>query len=199
MTFSVGASGPAPLRYQWQRNRTNIAGATSQTYTIASVAQTDNNAQFRAIVSNDFGSTTSNEALLTVSTNRAPTAAITAPATGALYTAGSALTYSGTGTDPEDGTLPASAFTWQIDFHHDTHSHPFLAATSGAQSGTVTIPTTGETSANVWYRVYLTVRDAAGLTHRSSATSFRARSRSRWRPTRPGCSFGSTANRSRHP
>ena len=29
----------------------------------------------------------------------------------------------------------------------------------------MTIPTTGETSANVWYRVYLTVRDAAGLTH----------------------------------
>ena len=86
VTFSVGASGPAPLRYQWQRNRTNIAGATSQSYTIASVAQADNNAQFRAIVSNDFGSTTSNEALLTVSANRAPTAAITAPATGALYT-----------------------------------------------------------------------------------------------------------------
>src|SRR5947208_655295 len=27
-----------------------------------------------------------------------------------------------------------------------------------------TIPTTGETSANVWYRIYLTVRDTGGLT-----------------------------------
>ena len=29
--------GPAPLRYQWQRNGANIAGATAQDYTIASV------------------------------------------------------------------------------------------------------------------------------------------------------------------
>jgi len=165
VTFSVEASGPAPIRYQWQRNRTNIAGATGQSYTIAAVAQTDNGAQFRAVVSNDNGSATTNEALLTVSANRAPTAVITAPAAGALYTAGASMAYAGTGTDPEDGTLPASAFTWQIDFHHDTHSHPFLAATTGARSGAVTIPTTGETSANVWYRIYLTVRDAAGLTH----------------------------------
>src|SRR4029453_18618114 len=69
------------------------------------------------------------------------------------------------GSDPEDGTLPASAFTWRVDFHHDTHTHPFMAATTGAQSGTFTIPTTGETSANVWYRIYLTVRDSAGATH----------------------------------
>ena len=64
--------------------------------------------------------------------------------------------------------LPASAFTWQVDFHHDTHSHPHMAATSGAQSGSFTIPTTGETSANVWYRIYLTVRDSAGMTHTST-------------------------------
>jgi hypothetical protein len=31
-------------------------------------------------------------------------------------------------------------------------------------SGTFTIPTTGETAANVWYRIYLTVRDSAGAT-----------------------------------
>ena len=35
-------------------------------------------------------------------------------------------------TDPEDGTLPASAFTWRVDFHHDTHTHPFIAPTRAA-------------------------------------------------------------------
>ncbi len=33
----------------------------------------------------------------------------------------------GTASDPEDGTLPASAFTWRVDFHHDTSlasAHP---------------------------------------------------------------------------
>lgn len=52
-----------------------------------------------------------------------------------------------------------------MDFHHDTHSHPFIAATTGSRTGSFTIPTTGETSANVWYRILLTVRDSGGLTH----------------------------------
>ncbi len=40
-----------------------------------------------------------------------------------------------------------------------------MPATSGVTSGTFTIPRTGETSANVWYRIYLTVRDSQGTTH----------------------------------
>jgi glucose/arabinose dehydrogenase len=167
-TFSVGASGAAPLRYQWQRNGAAISGATGPTYTLTAAAG-DNGARFRVVVSNDFGSVTSSEAVLTVSSNQAPTAAITQPAAGATYTGGALISYAGTGTDPEDGTLAASAFTWQVDFHHDTHSHPFIAATSGSRSGSFTVPRTGETSANVWYRIYLTVRDSAGLTH----TTFR--------------------------
>ena len=55
------------------------------------------------------------------------------------------INYAGTATDPEDGTLPASAFTWRVDFHHDAHSHPFIPATTGVTSGSFTIPTTGET------------------------------------------------------
>ena len=47
-TFSVRASGPAPLRYQWQRNGANIPGATAQDYTLASAAASDNGARFRA-------------------------------------------------------------------------------------------------------------------------------------------------------
>src|SRR6185436_16213054 len=112
---------------------------------------------------------TSAEAVLTVTTNQAPTATIVQPAAGTLYSGGTVISYSGTGSDPEQGSLPASAFTWQVDFHHDTHTHPFIAPTSGATSGSFTIPTTGETAANVWYRIYLTVRDSGGLTH----TTFR--------------------------
>ena len=166
-TFSVRASGPAPLRYQWRRDGADIPGATAQDYTIASVSASDNGARFRALVTNDFGNVLSNEAVLTVSANQAPTGTITQPAAGTTYSGGMVITYAGTGTDPEDGTLPASAFTWQVDFHHDTHVHPFIQATTGAKSGSFTIPTSGETSANVWYRLYLTVRDSAGLTHTS--------------------------------
>ena len=166
-TFSVRASGQGTLRYQWQRNGVNISGATAQDYTIAAATAADNGARFRAIVSSDFGSVMSNEAVLTVTGNQAPTGTISTPAVGATYSGGMVINYSGTGTDPEDGTLPPSAFTWQVDFHHDTHTHPFIAPTSGSTSGSFTIPTTGETAANVWYRIYLTVRDAGGLTHTS--------------------------------
>jgi glucose/arabinose dehydrogenase len=165
--FSVTASGTAPLTYQWQRNGVNISGANSPTYTLTT-AGADNGAMFRAVVSNSAGSATSNAATLTVLANATPTGTITAPANGANYRGGQTFTFSGTGTDPEDGTLPASAFTWQVDFHHDDHTHPFLAPTSGITSGSFTIANRGETSANVFYRVILTVRDSAGLEHTSS-------------------------------
>jgi glucose/arabinose dehydrogenase len=165
VTFSVTASGPPPLRYQWQRDGVDIPGATSQSYTIASVTQSDNGARFRARVTNDFGNVISNEAVLTVTGNQPPTGTISQPANGTLYSGGQVFNYSGTATDPEDGTLPGSAFTWRVDFHHDTHMHPFMPETSGASSGSFTIPTTGHTETNVWYRIYMTVRDAGGLTH----------------------------------
>jgi glucose/arabinose dehydrogenase len=166
VTFSVRATGPSPLRYQWQRNGVNVPGATAQDYTFVA-ASSDNGVRFRAIVSNDNGSVMSNEAVLTVTASQPPVGTITQPPAGTLYSGGSVVNYSGTATDAEDGTLPASAFTWRVDFHHDTHSHPFVASTTGATSGSFTIPTTGETSANVWYRIFLTVRDSAGLAHTS--------------------------------
>jgi glucose/arabinose dehydrogenase len=66
-TFSVRATGTAPLRYQWRRNGTDIAGATARDYTIATTVA-DNGARFRTLVINDFGNALSNEAVLTVST-----------------------------------------------------------------------------------------------------------------------------------
>ncbi|MFN0103455.1 MAG: PQQ-dependent sugar dehydrogenase [Bryobacteraceae bacterium] len=66
VTFSVTASGTAPLTYQWQRDNVPIAGATSPSYTIASVTPADSGAQFRCVVSNAFGSATSDAAILTV-------------------------------------------------------------------------------------------------------------------------------------
>jgi hypothetical protein len=65
-TFSVVASGTAPLSYQWQKNAANIAGASSSMYTTPMTAPGDNNSLFRVVVSNSAGSLTSNTATLTV-------------------------------------------------------------------------------------------------------------------------------------
>ncbi|HEX5749168.1 MAG TPA: PQQ-dependent sugar dehydrogenase [Archangium sp.] len=164
-TFTVSASGTQPLRYQWLREDTELAGQTSPSLTLPSVRPSDSGAHFRVRVSNDFGSVLSNPVTLTVRSNTAPVAAFLLPVDGTLYGAGNTLAYEGRGTDAEDGTLPDSAFTWRVDFHHDGHLHPFVPATRGARSGRFTVPERGETAANVWYRIHLRVEDSAGAVH----------------------------------
>jgi hypothetical protein len=164
-TFTVSAAGTSPLAYRWQRNRSDIPGATASSYTLSNAQPADNGALFRCIVTNAFGSATSNEALLTVSANTPPTATIIAPAAGARYNAGQIVTYGGNATDAEDPSIPAANYTWEVAFHHGTHTHPFIAPFSGVTGGTFTIPNTGETATDVWYRVHLTARDSGGLTH----------------------------------
>jgi len=70
-TFTVSASGTAPLNYQWQKNQTNIAGANAASYTTPATVVGDNGSKFRCIVSNTGGSVASSEATLTV-TNPPP-------------------------------------------------------------------------------------------------------------------------------
>src|SRR5438132_10201689 len=164
VTFSVTASGPSPYSYQWMRNGVNISGANARTYRIASTTLSDNGARFRVRVSNAFGNTLSNVAALSVTSDKSPLGQILTPAQGTTYFGGMVVNYSGSASDFEDGELPPSAFAWQVDFHHDTDLHPFIAATTGSKTGTFTIPTRGETSSNVYYRIILTVKDSAGLT-----------------------------------
>ena len=64
------------------------------------------------------------------------------PADGSIFRAGDAIDYAGTGTDPQDGNLPPSAFTWTILFHHEGHVHPGGTFTN-TKTGTLTIPTSG--------------------------------------------------------
>ncbi|SFE98988.1 PQQ-dependent sugar dehydrogenase [Spirosoma endophyticum] len=167
VTFTTVASGNPTPTYQWQRNGVSISGATSVSYTVASPVLADNGATFRVVVSNAAGSATSNEVTLTVITNQLPVATISTPATGTKYAAGDVISFSGTGTDGEDGNLPASAFTWKIDLYHfdsPAHAHPAMEPVSGIRSGSFTIPTEMETSANVLFRLFLTVKDSRGAT-----------------------------------
>ncbi|CAG1001596.1 hypothetical protein METP3_03357 [Methanosarcinales archaeon] len=72
-TFSVVASGTAPISYQWQKNGVNIPGATVATYTTPATTSANNGNRFRVIVSNAYGKATSNEAVLTVTSTPPPT------------------------------------------------------------------------------------------------------------------------------
>lgn len=65
-TFSITASGSEPLNYQWQKNGTDIPGADSDEYTTPTVAYSDSGNIYRCVVTNQYGSATSNEAVLSV-------------------------------------------------------------------------------------------------------------------------------------
>jgi hypothetical protein len=70
-TFSVTASGAAPLKYQWVRNGSEIAGATEASYTTSAVSSVDSGSTFQVKISNANSSISSNVATLTAGA-RAP-------------------------------------------------------------------------------------------------------------------------------
>ena len=65
VSFSVTATGTAPLSYQWRKGNQDIVGATSPTYTLSNV-QSGDAASYSVVVSNSAGTVTSSGATLTV-------------------------------------------------------------------------------------------------------------------------------------
>ena len=71
VSFSMTATGTAPLSYQWQKDGMDltdgcsITGATTTTLTITGVMESDEGG-YRCVVSNSLGMDTSNTAMLTV-------------------------------------------------------------------------------------------------------------------------------------
>jgi hypothetical protein len=103
-TFSVAASGTAPLTYQWQLASTNLPGATATSLQLANV-QTSQAGNYRAIVSNAAGSATSSVATLTVLVPPS----ITSPPTNLTVISGSNATFS----VAASGTVPLT-YQWQL-------------------------------------------------------------------------------------
>ncbi len=90
-TFSVAASGEAPLSYQWRKNGTVISGATSTAYTTPATATSDSGSQFTVVVSNSSGNVTSNVAILTVNGAGQLTASTTKLSYGNVTVGGSSI------------------------------------------------------------------------------------------------------------
>ena len=165
---SAGSSDPEgqPLTYAWNFGDSTTSILANPTHTYSNPGPY----QARLTVSDGVNSTIS--APLSVTAGTAPVATILSPTDGISFKAGDVISFSGTATDAEDGTLPASAYVWNIDFLHDTHVHPGAPIT-GVTSGTFTIPTSGHDFQDFTrYRVSLTVTDSSGLQSTSSVTIF---------------------------
>ena len=151
-TFTVVASGTAPLSYQWQKNGANISGATSTSYTTPVTTTSDSGSTFVVIVSNSAGTATSNAATLTV--NPAPVApAITTQPANQTVTAGQTATFAVTAT----GTATLT-YQWQKNG----------ANISGATSASYTTPATSTSDSGSTFKVVVT--NSAGTATSNSAT-----------------------------
>jgi glucose/arabinose dehydrogenase/PKD repeat protein len=169
VTFSSGGSSDPegqPLTYLWTfgDNTTSTEANPVHNYAQAGMYTA------RLTVSDGVNSTVSTAINITV--GNAPTATILSPTDGRLFVAGDEISYSGDGKDPDDGALPASAFSWSIDFLHEGHVHPGTPVT-GVKSGSFTIPTSGhDFQGNTRYRISLTVTDSEGLKSTSFVTIY---------------------------
>jgi len=136
-TFSVTATGVAPLSYQWLRGNSPIAGATSSSYTTAPTGAGDNNATFQVLVTNPGGTTPSNTVTLTV--NSPPT--ITVQPTSQTV----ALTHTATFSVTATGVAP-------ITYQWLRGNSPI----AGATSSSYTTAPTGAGDNNATFQVLVT-------------------------------------------
>ena len=72
VTFSVVASSPYSLNYQWLSNGTNLPGAAAATLSLGPLDPSYNNTTYQCVVSNSYGAVTSLVATLLVSSVPAP-------------------------------------------------------------------------------------------------------------------------------
>jgi glucose/arabinose dehydrogenase/PKD repeat protein len=112
----------------------------------------------------DPGGESDTQAVTITAGNTAPTATIASPAPTLQWKVGDLVSFSGGATDPQDGTLPASALSWALILHHcDTggscHEHP-LQTFDGVASGSFNAPDHGYPS---HLELRLTATDAGGL------------------------------------
>lgn len=145
--FTVVATSPSAMTYQWKKDGSDIAGATSATYTINSTSTTSIGS-YSVVITNFIGSVTSATAALTV--NVSP--AITTQPSSQSVTAGNSVTFSVVAT----GT-PTPTYQWRKDG----------ATISGATATSYALssPVSGDAGS---YSVLVT--NAAGSVTSSSAT-----------------------------
>ena len=144
----------------------SLAGNTTYTATITGGSGGAKDLSGNALTSDMVWSFTTGSA-----PNTLPTATITAPQSTLTFKVGDVINYAGSGTDPEDGTLPGASLSWQIVLHHcpgtACHNHPFTSSTG--TSGSFTVPDHGD---GMYFQIDLTATDSAGLSTTASVNIY---------------------------
>jgi hypothetical protein len=122
-TFSVTATGTAPLSYQWKKNGSNV-GTNSSSYTAPVTTIGDNGARYSVGVTNAAGHADSNEATLTVNPR-----------------SGSAIIVNHTCTNLSlvpSASIAAAKSTLKIAYGHTSHGSQIITGMSALAAASAT-------------------------------------------------------------
>ncbi|MES2920349.1 MAG: immunoglobulin domain-containing protein [Verrucomicrobiota bacterium] len=144
-SFTVAATGTAPLSYQWRKNSVNLdtlanPSAASATLSLTNLALADNGGSYACVVTNTLDSATSNPATLTVTTAPPVAPSITTHPVSQTVTAGSSVTFSVVAT----GTAPLT-YQWKFgvdDIPGETGSSLVINNVQAAITGSYTVTVT---------------------------------------------------------
>ena len=123
----------------------------------------------RLRVTDSAGASSISDPIVITAGNTPPTATIAAPPGSLTWRVGDVINFSGSGTDTQDGNLPASALSWSLILQHcpsTCHAHP-LQDFVGVASGSFTAPDHEYPS---HLELVLTATDSGGLTSTASVT-----------------------------
>ncbi len=163
-SFSVVAVGSNPLAYQWMFNSTAIAGATNATYTNSSVQSSDAGI-YTVVVSNNFGSVTSQAVNLVVSSSASSAPVITVQPSSDTVASGHSVSFAAA----VSGNTAAS-YQWQISTDGGTTWTALADSSTYAGTNSATLTVSNVTSAMSGYHYRLLASNAAGSTSTSIQT-----------------------------
>ncbi|HEY0706603.1 MAG TPA: discoidin domain-containing protein, partial [Polyangia bacterium] len=147
VSFDGRASTPytagATLAYAWDLDNDGaFDDGTASTASFTYNTQGSFTARLR-VTETGGGSDISNPITITTGPpNNAPVPTIATPAAGSTWIVGSNIAFSGSATDTEDGTIPASRLSWDVVMQHcPSDCHPHLIQTfTGVASGSFNAP-----------------------------------------------------------
>ena len=152
-SFSVTATGTPAPGYQWQKNGTNISGATGSTYITPATAIGDSGSTFHVVVANSVATVISLDATLTVNPAPAKPVIITPPASQTVSIGTPVIfTVVATGT-------PAPTYQWY------KNGSPITSATSSSYTIASVVPAdAGNYAASATNGLGSDISSAAALT-----------------------------------
>ncbi len=155
-----GAAG-GPLTYAWDLDGDGaFDDGTGATVSFTYTARGAYDVRLRVT---DASGASGTSGPLRITVGGAPAPVIASPTATTTWAVGDPIAFSGSATDPEDGTLPASAFNWQVIMQHcpanECHPHE-VESFSGVASGNFVAPDHEYPSYMV---LRLTVTDSDGI------------------------------------